>query len=245
MLGDVREHQGSEPHTSHPVWLCVFELAGLPVPQRFPDKPHVRVEQKAIKPGPDLDAWLERARAGKDPELVRVRYDQMPDEQEPGGLDRPFESPQEQPAIRRALHKLREQLRCDGFTIGGDATIWSVYAIELHDNHIAKKPEGYRGLVYVGQTSLPVEERVRQHELGKAYPWKGPPKHSVDCHRYFRRYAPELVPERYRGAIPCRRKALWCERDLRGYLERQGYRVIGGTDLLPKRKPKRSDSDSS
>lgn len=75
-----------KPVKPHPVWLCVFELADQAVPRRFPDKPHVRVEQKVIKPGPDLDSWLKRAKAKKRPELVRVLSSKMPQAHEPGGL---------------------------------------------------------------------------------------------------------------------------------------------------------------
>lgn len=238
------EQLKSKPRAPHPVWLCVFELADGTKPRRFPEKSHVRVVQKSIKPGSDLNAWLQRARSGKHPELLRVLESEMPAEHEPGGLNNPFESPRDQARIKKAVKKLRNRLRCDGFTIGGSATVWSVYAIELRDDHLLKKPDGYRGFVYVGETSLAVEERVRQHQLGKAYPWKNKPRHSPDCHKYFRRYAPELVPERYRGAIPCRRKSLWFERDLRGYLERRGYLVIGGTDLLPDKKPKKRGADA-
>lgn len=243
MARTPKERPQSGSRAPHPVWLCVFELAGGAVPRRFPEKPHVRVEQKPIKPGSDLNAWLERARSGKHPDFVRVLDSEMPAEHEPGGLHNPFEFPRDQARIKKALTNLRDRLRCDGFTLGGSATVWSVYVIELQDDHILKKPDGYRGFVYVGETSLPVEERVRQHQLGKAYPWKDKPKHSPDCHKYFRRYAPELVPERCRVAIPCRRKSLRFERDLRVYLERRGYLVIGGTDLLPDKKPKRRGAD--
>ena len=223
------------PAASRPVWLCVFQVACPGVPPRFPDRPHVRVERKSIKPGEKLDAWLSKARLKKRPHLTQVLYDSMPAEQEPGGLENPFCAPHDQAAIKKALRLLREKLRCEGYTVGGNLDRWHVYAIELSDGHIVKKPKGYRGLVYVGQTSIPVDERVKQHRLGNAYPWKTTPKHSNDCHRYFHRYAPELIPQKYRDPIPCRRQALRVERDLRGHLERLGYRVIGGTDLLPKK----------
>lgn len=217
-----------------PVWLCVFEVTYADVATRFTNKPHIKVEQKALKPGDELNAWLKRARAKKRPELVRVRDDLMPTANDPGGLHAPFEYPRDEKLIEKALRKLREKLRCEGYTVGKSQDLWHVYAIELTDGHIAKKPDGYRGFVYVGQTSLPVEERVRQHELGTKYPWKGRPKHSKDCHRYFCRYAPQLVPPEFREPVACKRRALRCERDLRRHLERKGYRVIGGTELLPK-----------
>ena len=145
------------------VWLCVFEVACPDVRVRFPGKPHIRVERKSIRPGPELDAWLKQARLKNRPELRRALYDKMPTEHEPGGLHMPFETPRDQDAIKRALRELREKLRCEQFTIGGSQDLWHVYAIELTDAHIVQKPKGYRGLIYVGQTSLPVEERVKQH----------------------------------------------------------------------------------
>jgi hypothetical protein len=239
----ARTPKSTTPNKPHAVWLCVFEVAYADIPTRFAGKPHVKIEQKALKPGDELNAWLKRARAKKRPELVRVRDDLMPAAHDPGGLHAPFEYPRDEKLIERALRKLRENLRCVGFTIGKSQDLWHVYAIELNDDHLAKrrKPAGYRGHVYVGQTSLPVEERVRQHELGNKYPWKGRPKHSKDCHRYFRRYAPQLVPPELRGPIACKRQALRFERDLRRRLERQGYRVIGGTELLPKKKGKNDE----
>lgn len=227
--------KSTEPH---PVWLCVVEVADSSLSPRLSDKPCVRVEQKAIRPGLDLNAWLQRAQSSTRPEFVRVLYEKMPAETEPGGLKAPFMYPADIARVKKALARLRENLRCDGFTVGTKQETYSVYVIELEDGHIVKKPKNYRGHVYVGQTSLPVAERVRQHHLGEAYPWKDKPNHSTDCHKYFRRYAPLLVPERFRGPIPCRRKALWAERDVRLSLEAKGYRVIGGTDLLPKKKPK-------
>jgi hypothetical protein len=230
-----------EPEKPRPVWLCVFELTGSTVERRFPDKPHVCVEQKVIEPGEALDAWLKRARANKRPRLKRVLYEKMPAQHEPGGLHNPFQAPRDRSAIKNALKKLRGDLRCAGYTIGDSPTVWSVYAIELDDRDLAKKPAGYKGYVYVGQTSLPVEERVKQHDLGKNYPWKNRPKFSAECHRRFRRYAPELIPEKWKAPIPCRKKALQAERDLRKHLERQDYRVLGGTELLPKKPRKRPE----
>lgn len=226
----------------HPVWLCVFEVAYAGVPVRIPGRPHIRIEQKAIQPGKSLDAWVKKAQAKNRPELVRVLYEAMPAERKPGGRLAPFEYPRDERLIKTALRKLREKLRCEGFTIGKSLELWHVYVIQLTDAHLAKKPKGYRGFVYVGQTSLPVEERVKQHKLGPKYPWKGKPKHSKDCHKYFQRYAPQLVPPKLRGPILCKRQALWAERDLRRHLETLGYRVIGGTDLLPK-KPKKPKNE--
>ncbi len=216
------------------VWLCVFEVADSEGPRRFPDKPCCIAEQKVIKPGPALDAWLKKAQSGKHDKLVRVLYEEMPAADEPGGPDQPFALPADQGRIEAALRRLRERLRCKGYTVHGDTTLFGVYVIELDDSDLRRKPKNYKGYVYVGQTILPLEERVLKHQLGKSYPWKKKAKHSKTCHRRFVRFAPELIPKRFREPIACRKKALWAERDLRLSLIAKGYEVEGGTELLPK-----------
>ena len=224
--------RGKKPEKPTPRWLCVFELDDSVGPRRVPSKPHVRVEQKALKPGPDLDAWLERAKASKRPELVRVRYDLMPKDKQHGGRLKPYKYPGKKHLIDKALHALREKLCCQGFTVDGVTDMYSLYVIELDDTHIAKKPEGYRGYVYVGQTVLSPDERARKHELGPKYPWKKKPNHSRPAHNYFRRLALELIPPKFRKKLLCRDAALRAERDLRLYFESKGYEVEGGKDLL-------------
>ena len=222
----------TQPQKPSPRWLCVFELDDSAGQRRIPGKPNVRVERKAIKPGPDLDAWLDKAKASTRPELVKVRYDLMPKDQQHGGRLKPYKYPRDKDLLDKALTALREKLRCQGFTVDGVKDIYSLYVIELDDSHIAKKPDGYRGYVYVGQTELSPEERARQHELGPKYPWKKKPNHSRPAHKHFRRPALELLPPKFRKKLLCRSAALRAERDLRLYFESKGYEVEGGKDLL-------------
>lgn len=222
----------AQPQKSSPRWLCVFELDDSAGQRRVPGKHHVRVEQKAIKPGPDLDAWLDKTKASTRPELVRVRDDLMPKDQQHGGRLKPYKYPRDKDLLDKALTALREKLRCQGFTVDGVKDIYSLYVIELDDTHIAKKPDGYRGYVYVGQTVLSPDERAHKHELGPQYPWKKKPKHSRPAHNHFRRPAPELLPPKFRKKLLCRSAALRAERDLRLYFESKGYEVEGGKDLL-------------
>jgi len=226
---------------SQPRWLCVFELDDSAGPRRITSKPHLNVEQKAIKPGPELEAWLEKTKASKRPELVRVRYDLMPQDQQRGGRLKPYRFPRDKALIDDALKHLRERLRCQGFTVDGVTDMYSLYVIELDDTHIAKRPEDYRGYLYVGQSELCPEERARQHELGPKYPWKKKPTYSRKAHRYFRGRVLNLLPPKFRKKLLCRSAALRAERDLRLYFESKGYEVEGGTELLPKKQP----SDSS
>ncbi|MFM9059673.1 MAG: hypothetical protein ACKOSQ_11215 [Planctomycetaceae bacterium] len=221
----------------HPVWICVFELHDPSIPRRSPDKPLIRLASKIVRPGPDLDAWVQRARTRKKSTIVRVHTQAMPGDHEPGGLHCPFEYPREQHAVKKALERLRRKLRCEGYTIGADQTVWHVYAIELDDAHIAMKPPNYRGHVYVGQTSHTVAKRVEQHRRGVDDNRTKHAVHSRYCHKHFRRHAPELVPAEFGGPLFCPDRALDTEYRLRRHLEQQGYSVVGATDRMPKKKP--------
>jgi hypothetical protein len=156
----------------------------------------------------------------------------MPKDQQHGGRLKPYKYPRDEDLIDKALKALREKLRCQGFTVDGVTDMYSLYVIELDDTHIAKKPDGYRGYVYVGQTELSPEERARQHELGPEYPRKKKPNHSRTAHNHFRGLALELLPPKFRKKLLCRSAALRANRDLRLYFESKGYEVEGGKDLL-------------
>lgn len=106
--------------TDRSVWLCVFEVTDSQSPRRFLGKPCCIAEQKLIRPGPELDAWLRKTQSEKHPELVRVLYGEMPTAKEPGGPDTPFSLPADKGRIGAALRRLREKLRCKGYTVHGD-----------------------------------------------------------------------------------------------------------------------------
>ena len=220
-------------------WLCVFETDDSDGTRRISDKPRVWVEQKTVQPGAKLDAWLQKTKQSKRPELVRVRYDLMPASEQPT----PYQYPRDKELISDALKSLREKLLCEGYTVNNSTSVYSLYVIELNDSHIARRPAGYRGYVYVGQTGLSVEERAKQHELGPKYPWKKKPKHSRVAHKYFRKLNLGLLPQRFQTKLLCRSAALRAEYNLRLHFESKGYKVEGGKELKPKR-PKKSKSDS-
>ena len=220
-------------------WLCVFETNDSGVPRLISDKPRVWVEQKTVQPGVNLDAWLQKTKQSKRPELVRVRYDLMPTSEQPT----PYQYPRDKELISDALKSLREKLLCEGYTVNNSTSVYSLYVIELNDSHIADRPDGYRGYVYVGQTGLSVEERAKQHELGPKYPWTTSPMHSGVCHRHFGKLNLGLLPQRFQTKLLCRSAALGAEYNLRLHFESKDYKVEGGKELKPKR-PKKSKSDS-
>ena len=220
-------------------WLCVFEIDDSGGPRRISDKPRVLVKEKIVQPGAKLDAWLQKTKQSKRPELVRVRYDLMPASEQPT----PYQYPRDKQLISAALKSLRKKLLCKGYTVNNSMSVYSLYVIELNDSHIARRPDGYRGYVYVGQTGLSVEERAKQHELGPEYPWKKKPKHSTICHSHFRKLNLGLLPQGFQTKLLCRSAALRAEYDLRLHFESKGYKVEGGKELKPKR-PKKRKSDS-
>lgn len=218
---------------SRPAWLYVIETGNDPGPRRAPDKPRIRVAQTITKPGPELDALLLKSLAFKKHGATQVCYDLMLPDDEPGGRDRPFRLPEEGAKVKAALKTLREKLSGEGYTVNGDTTTWRVYVIELHPTKKADPKNPPQGYLYVGQTSIAVEERARQHELGPAYPWKGKPKHSKACHRRFKTLRLDMLPAAYAGPVYSKELALRAESGLRLYFEALSYAVIGGTERYP------------
>jgi hypothetical protein len=156
----------------------------------------------------------------------------MAKDQQHGGRLKPDKYPRDRDLLDKALTAMREKLRCQGFTVDGVTDMHALYVNELDDTHLAKKPDGYRGYAYVGQTVLSTDERALEHELGPEYPWKKKPNHSRQAHNHFRRPAPELLPPKFRKRPLCRSSALRAKRDLRLYFNSKGYEVEGGKDLL-------------
>ena len=203
---------------------------------RRPDRPRVQVRCVAVQPGLPLDRWVKRSRRAKRREIVDVLYELMPRRGEPGGRDCPYLIPRDHEAKQAATKTLRQRLRCDGFTVNDDMTVWHLYAIELKPAR--SKPAGRKPgpvALYVGQTSRGVEERIRQHREGHMG-GKGQRLHSSLCHRFFHRPRLDLVPEELQQTLYCQEDALMAEADLRIHLESEGYRVFGGTERLDERR---------
>jgi hypothetical protein len=166
--------------------------------------------------------------------VVDALYELMPQNSQPGGRDNPFIKPTHNAEIQAAAKALRERLRCDGYTVNGDMTVWHLYVIEL-DSPSQRTCPGPRGHLYVGQTSLAVEDRIRQHREGHTN-LRGHQLHSRLCHKYFKCPRPDLLPEEFQQTLYCKEDALIAESDLRIYFESQGYRVAGGTERLEERR---------
>lgn len=223
---------------SRTAWICVLETGNAPGLLRMPDKPRVRVMTTTVEPGPALDSWLRRSRRLKTLGATRICYELMPPAHEPGGKARPFRVPEEAGKAKAAIQVLREQLTGQGFTVNGDARVWHVYVIELCNRKITGGTAPPRGFLYVGQTSISVYERARQHQLGPRYPWKKRPAYSRQCHKHFKSLRLDLLPDAFTAPLYSSEAALHAESCLRLYFEAQGYKVAGGTERYPgKRKP--------
>ena len=214
------------------VWLCVLKTDDLAGPRRHPERPRVLVKSLPRRPGLELDRWVKTSPRARRLRVVNVVYEAMPAPNQPGGRDQPFIRPTQQKRIRAAEKILRQRLRCDGYTVNGDLTVWHLYVIELersvHD-------EAAAGALYVGQTSQPVADRIRQHREGHHTP-KGQRLHSQTAHRRFLRPRLDLLPEDFHQTFFCQDDALTAEADLRLALEAEGYRVEGASERYAERR---------
>jgi len=178
----------------------------------------------------ELDARIKSDKKWIAKGVRRVRYDLMPEDREPGGRLTPFLMPCNAAAARKAVTQLRDELQATGYTVNGITAVWRLYVIELRRRPSAKG-DASKPYVYVGQTSMPVEERARQHRRGPEYS-PGYDKYSRICHKTYKQLRLDLLPRWARQTFYSRCQALRAEGKLRLHFEREGYRVEGGTELL-------------
>ncbi len=143
-----------------------------------------------------------------------------------GGLKQPFIYVQGDTEYENAVSDLKEKLKQEGYVILRNPR--RLYVVELNPSR--NTPKNAVGSVYVGQTSFPVEERIKQHRLGPKYPWKGKAKHSPRCHKRFVQPRLDLIPNQFKCIYGSLEEALVSESNLRIHFESIGYEVIGGTE---------------
>jgi hypothetical protein len=92
-----------------------------------------------------------------------------------------------------------------------------VYVVELDDAVGPRRHPGYPS-IYVGQSAVPPEERLRQHKAG------------YRSSRYVRKHGKHLRPRLYRRFNPLatRDEAVAAEQELARRLRNRGYTVYGG-----------------
>jgi hypothetical protein len=212
-------------------WLCVLEADESAGARRVPALPHIKVCASISKPGELMAARYSRKGVYQPGDFVAVRYDLMPDPMSPGGRDRPYIMPVDEPLLKSAKMALRQRLEALGYTVNKARDVWSLYVIELDGAQLSEGQPKFKGYLYVGQTSQPVEHRIEQHRLGKDYPRDGRPSiHSRIAHKHFRRPRLDLIPDGFPRQLFCLEHALQAESLLRRRFEDIGYKVEGGTE---------------
>lgn len=221
---------------THPRWIYVFETEEQDGFLSSSGKPRLYVCIKKIEPGKNIDRWIRTSKKAKDLKIKKVRYDLMPPPEVKGGLKQPFiyvEGCTDNDNTASELKdKLKEKLKHEGYVVLRNPR--RLYVVEL-------KPSGNSGrnavgAVYVGQTSLPIEERIKQHRLGPKYPWKSKCTHSRRCHQRFVQPRLDLIPCQFKCIYGSLEETLVAESELRLHFEALGYEVIGGTERYEQQK---------
>lgn len=194
--------------------VFVVELDDEAGPRRRADRPNVFIGITSIDPVERLEQIL---RSGKRHPIVRDHAVRLrPD------LYRTFPAGSQNDA-RRQKRKLTERLMRRGFTVGGDVRVWRVYVIEL-DDAIGPRTNPKLPWVYVGETSIDVEERFKQHMSG-ARNRKGKLYSNL-----VKQHGLRLRPDLYESlpVLYCPSDSKQAERRLFDALLEQGYSVRGG-----------------
>lgn len=188
--------------------LVVVELKDV-VPRRDPDKPNLYVGyvdteakslEEVVASAPD---WVKGNETELRPDLTRGTV---------------FIS---RKGVKNARLKLATKLSNKGYTVNQNTTVYRMYVIELN-------PEGTsdvgRGYLYVGETSIPIEERFIQHKTN-ARTASGRSLASRVVRKKGLRLRHDLIPS---GLYFSRKASREAEARLAERLRQKGYRVEGG-----------------
>ncbi len=194
--------------------LLVVELDDQAGPRRRADRPNLYVGTTS---GDPQERFRQIRASAKRHPLVREHGLRVR-----GDLTRSYR-PTTANDVQRQKRKLVHKLRRQGYTVNGDTTVWHVYVIEL-DEMVGTSLHPDKPWVYVGETSIPVEDRFQQHLTG-ARNGKGR-LFSPVVHRHGVRLRPDLYeaePTLYTAD-----DAKVAETALAGRLAASGYSVKGG-----------------
>jgi len=194
--------------------LLVVELSDDVGPRRHPDKPNLSVN---VVIGDPHGRFEQIKRSGRGPAKVR----------DFGLRPRDDLTPELKSSTRKAVEvaktKLIKDLRQQGYTVNGTTNVWHVYVIELDDS-VRPKRKTELPWVYVGETSLGIEDRYRQHTEG-AHNARGRLYSPVVMKHHVR-----LRPDLYETepTLFSQDDSKRAERALADRLRRTGYSVKGG-----------------
>lgn len=194
--------------------LFVVELDDAVGPRRRPDRPNLHVGTTVRDPAEHysrIKQGSKRHRLLRE-HGVRLRQDLVSHYPPTTAAD-----------IARQKRKIINKLMRRAYAVNGDRRVWNLYVIELDDG-VGPRADPAMPWVYVGQTSIDVQERFRQHVDGVRSA-KGHPLYSKWAHRH----GVDLRPDLYEDESPCYtlEDALTGERLLGARLERLGYSVKG------------------
>ena len=190
--------------------VVVLELEDV-VPRRDPKRPNLLVAS-TLKTAEDLAADLRNSGSKRHKwahgRVIRIRSDLS------------LQEPLLQVDAKKQQAAISAELKRKGYTVNQDIKVWRTYVINLND---PKQTETGAGHIYVGETSLRVEERLQQH-LGGARNNKGP-LFSRAVHNHGTTLNRQLMTGK---AYMTQKQAKKAERRLAARLERAGYLVEGG-----------------
>jgi predicted GIY-YIG superfamily endonuclease len=203
-------------------WIEVVEILDPDLPRRLADKPNVKVSVRVSQP------TLDNVQTHFKEQKVLFRADLSP-----------TKSYTDHESAKKRQAEVRERLMTQGYTVGNDLKVWSVYVIELNTAHFTPaQRKKHSAFFYVGMTSKKVDARLAEHKEG-ARTDKGP-KFGRSAHKYFSRYRPDLSPKQLYFS---QEQALRAESKKRLQLEALCYKVDGGTERLEAMKTKKLKSD--
>ena len=203
-------------------WIEVVEIVDPDLPRRLADKPNVKVSVRVSQP------TLDNVQTHFKEQKVLFRADLSP-----------TKSYTDHESAKKRQAEVRERLMTQGYTVGNDLKVWSVYVIELNTAHFTPaQRKKHSAFFYVGMTSKKVDARLAEHKEG-ARTDKGP-KFGRSAHKYFSHYRPDLSPKQLYFS---QEQALRAESKKRLQLEALCYKVDGGTERLEAMKTKKLKSD--
>lgn len=207
-MGAKKRPKQVQPHN-----LVVIELSGEQ--RRIPSKPHLYVARTQRNP----EAVLQSLQEGKGPKWVQGRAKTL----------RPDLIPRYKPTRKKEIADVRlKNLKIDlarkGYAINGDTKTWRIYVLDV-DADVSppiKKRGKLNKVVYVGQTSSPLNVRIEQHRgvTAKSGRYIGSRKVKGRNPTLNRRLTPAKVLHTETDAIAF-------ETSTHKKLEKRGYRVLG------------------